>query len=375
MRLLKLLSALLLGLAPLAVSPVAEAARLLFSNNASTTVATAISSTATSVTVAAGTGALFPSITATGQHWRGTFEKSGDTSHCAAAGQCEIVVVTATSTDTFTITRAQEGTTALSWAVGDFFYLLPTAGDLAEFVQFDDLQSQLGNYAVDSGSANAYSVTLSPALLGHVTGMPIRVKFANTNTGASTFNDGAGTLALVTPDLQALQAGNIQGSGVGVVVYDGTRFELLGTYKATFSQVGGQIGTAQVPVSAVTQYTAQILSSAALTGTPTAPTAATGTSNTQIASTAFANPGSSLSANGFYKLPGGLIVEWGTVHFSGTNVTASFNTPFPTACVGIWLAAINSSNQIYPSSAPSATSYSIAGGSSGLNVFWEALGY
>lgn len=73
-----------------------------------------------------------------------------------------------------------------------------------------------------------------------------------------------------------------------------------------FTQLTGQASDAQVPESAVTQHQAaldlsftqmtdnptapqkaNILASAALTGTPTAPTAAVGTNTTQVASTAF----------------------------------------------------------------------------------------
>lgn len=49
----------------------------------------------------------------------------------------------------------------------------------------------------------------------------------------------------------------------------------------------GQVTNAQVPSGAVTQYSAAILANAALTGTPTTPTAPTGTNNSQVASTSF----------------------------------------------------------------------------------------
>lgn len=54
-----------------------------------------------------------------------------------------------------------------------------------------------------------------------------------------------------------------------------------------FTQITGQIADAQVPQSAVTQHKAAVLASAALTGTPTAPTAALGTNTAQVATTAF----------------------------------------------------------------------------------------
>ena len=331
-RLATLLLTALLYVSAASIPILSEAGNLLFANNASTTIASGISSTATSVTVAASTGSLFPSITTAGQHWRGTFVKNGN------PNLYEIVLVTATSGDVFTITRAQEGTTARAWSVGDYFNLFLTAADTREFAQLGDLQAQTGNYAVDSGTANAYSVTLSPALAAHNLGMPIRVKFANTNTGSSTFNDGAGALALVTPDLGALQPGNIQGGGIGVVIYDGTRFELLGTYKATFAQLGGQISNGQVPLSAVVQYGPQLFTSPTLTGGPTAPTASPGNSSTLLATTAFvqaavaaAAPGGSLTQNGWTLLSNGLLLDWGLANPNGGTVTVGFPRSFPNA--------------------------------------------
>ncbi|HEY6927445.1 MAG TPA: hypothetical protein VI653_28480 [Steroidobacteraceae bacterium] len=194
----------------------------LFTNNASTTLAVAISNTATSVTVASGTGALFPVPNpSVGSHFHATIVKNG------APGTFEIVDVTVAATDTFTITRAQENTTPLNWAVGDFFNLFPTAAGLMSFAQAADLQSQTQNYAVDTGSvSNIYGVTLTPALTSHVVGMPIRFKAAHTNTGNSVFNDGVGQAALVLPNLAGLTAGAIVAGGIYEATWDGTQFQL-----------------------------------------------------------------------------------------------------------------------------------------------------
>ncbi|MDP3048906.1 MAG: hypothetical protein Q8N12_05675 [Thermodesulfovibrionales bacterium] len=48
------------------------------------------------------------------------------------------------------------------------------------------------DYAPDTGAANAYVITLAPALTARVVGMPIHFMAANANTGASTLNDGLG---------------------------------------------------------------------------------------------------------------------------------------------------------------------------------------
>jgi hypothetical protein len=193
----------------------------LFSNNASTTLAAAISNTATTVTVASGTAALFPVPNATtGTHFHATLVKNG------APGTYEIVDVTAVSGDTFTISRHQESTSALGWSVGDFFNLFPTAAGLMSFAQAADVQSQTQNYAADTGTANAYVVALTPALTSHVVGMPIRWKALNGNTAASTFNDGVSSGSLTLPNGAALTPGLIVAGGIYTSTWDGTKFQL-----------------------------------------------------------------------------------------------------------------------------------------------------
>jgi hypothetical protein len=78
------------------------------------------------VVVTAGEGALFPTITS-GQYAVATLE---DTS-----GNIEVVYITGRTTDTMTITRAQEDTAALSFASGSRFELRVTAGILATLLQ------------------------------------------------------------------------------------------------------------------------------------------------------------------------------------------------------------------------------------------------
>lgn len=99
-------------------------ATVLFANNASTTLAGAITSTATTANLSSGTGSLFPSPSS-GQYFVLTFTDAG-------TGLInEIVWVTDVSGDVITMTRAQEGTTAKAWNAGDFAANLWTAGQAA----------------------------------------------------------------------------------------------------------------------------------------------------------------------------------------------------------------------------------------------------
>lgn len=97
----------------------------LFANNAASVLASGITNVATSLTVTIGHGARFPSPSG-GDYFLATLCQQG------SAGEInfEIVKVTARSTDTFTVVRAQEGTTGLAYNAGDKFELRLTKGTM-----------------------------------------------------------------------------------------------------------------------------------------------------------------------------------------------------------------------------------------------------
>lgn len=94
---------------------------LRLSNNGLSTLASGITSSATSITVATGDGSKFPALSA-GQYFMLTLVKS--------TGTFEIVKVTARSGDVLTVTRAQEGTTAAAFSTGDRMEHRLTAGSV-----------------------------------------------------------------------------------------------------------------------------------------------------------------------------------------------------------------------------------------------------
>ena len=102
-------------------------AKVLFSNNAVTSLASYISSTSTTMTLATGTGALFPEIK----------EGSGDYFYVTVldtSGSFEIVKVTARTADLCTIVRAQDNTQALNFPQGSTVEQRVTAGSLNDIV-------------------------------------------------------------------------------------------------------------------------------------------------------------------------------------------------------------------------------------------------
>lgn len=107
----------------------------LFSNTASAELASSISTSATAITVSAGQGAMFPTVPS-GSFFYATFTDSSN--------NLEIVKVTARNTDTLTVVRAQEDTTARTYSAGDKVELRLTAAGMNNFVQLDGAQTITG---------------------------------------------------------------------------------------------------------------------------------------------------------------------------------------------------------------------------------------
>lgn len=273
-----------------------------FTNNANSTLANPIRAGSFALSVAAGTGALFPPAnTNNGTYFIATLQ------HYVAGSVTfyEIIKVTGRSGDNMVISRGQEGTSAQAFNAGDTLALFPTAGTLANFVQPSQAQAQSYNYALDTGSANNYQVALTPPLTNHVVGMPIYFKAAHANTGASIFNDTLSNIAdpIILPNGAALVGGEIPAGCLCTVVFDGTHFQLtdssasVGFISAALANspaLGGDptaptaiTGNTGTPIATLDFVHNTLAASPVLGGNPTAPTPSTGNSSTSISTTAF----------------------------------------------------------------------------------------
>lgn len=119
-------------------------ADILFANNPAATLASSISPTDTSLTVASG-GGLFPSPTG-GDYIVITLISATN------PNIIEIIHSTARTSNTFTIERAQEGTTALSWNIGDLVQMRVTAGVLSTFQQYPFNQPASNKFFTEDGA-------------------------------------------------------------------------------------------------------------------------------------------------------------------------------------------------------------------------------
>lgn len=115
-------------------------------NNATTVLAGSITDSATSLSVQAGKGALFPTLSV-GDWFPLTLRNS--------SGSYEIVKVTARATDVFTIVRAQEGTAGTAFTAGDRADLRITAAALDTFVQAATALLQANNLSDLASAATA----------------------------------------------------------------------------------------------------------------------------------------------------------------------------------------------------------------------------
>ena len=203
-------------------------------NFAATTLTAGITNVATTFTVGTGTGALFPQPSTAGA-FNVVLWNSTDYSDPVQDPSVEIVRVTARSTDTFTITRAQEGTAASAHNLAGKAYkctLTITAKMITDI-------GGANSYTLDTGTTNTFVVAVTPPPAALVAGQVYKFKASNSNTGASTLNVAAlGAKNLFSPTGGALVANDITANAVVTAAYDGTSFYLQ---SSVASIVGTQI--------------------------------------------------------------------------------------------------------------------------------------
>lgn len=309
---------------------------LKLTNNAASVLAAPITSSATTLAIAPGDGSKFPSLGA--GDWFPLVVIKVD-------GTLEIMRCTARTNDTLTVTRAQEGTAAVAFAAGDRVELRLTSAALAGA----SVDTATTATAATTATRLQTARTLTVGNTGKAFDGSANLSWSLDEIGVTAFGLG-GAAASVPGD-------NIDASSIPTGFYYVTT-TTSGTKPPgddgfghlIVSREGGGVTARQVyldntvsriwtRVWAPSQWSGwseiAFLDSPAFTGTPTAPTPGLGDNSTKIATTAFlrnefvGSGRQSLAMQGYQRLPGGLILQWGRVSATvGTNGSITFPLAF-----------------------------------------------
>lgn len=171
---------------------------VLYTNNATSTLSAGITAGDTSLTVASGQGARFPAPTGA-DYFYATLINS--------AGSIEIIKVTARTTDTLTVTRAQDSTTAAAWLAGDRIEVRVTKAML------DDLKGERAARSGDTFSGQVKVDSTGASTVFSINGSTSSGFITHLVTNSSTFsNDNGATSGAL---FGALSQPTISNSGAG----------------------------------------------------------------------------------------------------------------------------------------------------------------
>lgn len=165
-----------------------------FSNFVNTTLASPVSSTATTITLASSANLPSPST---------QFPFAIVLNDAATRSIYEIVYATAISGATLTVLRGQEGTSAQSWLTGDYAYDGITAGQMASQGGFNNPMTTAGDIII--GGFNGTPTRLALGTSGYVltagASGAISWQAIPSVTGVSSFNTRTGAVTLQASDV------------------------------------------------------------------------------------------------------------------------------------------------------------------------------
>lgn len=188
-----------------------------FKNNANGTLASAVATGDTTVNLTGGHGNRFPTINASENEY--FFATLIDTS-----GNLEVVKVTARVTDSLTVVRGQDGTSALSFSASDIIELRPTSGALDRFLQVTGPQTGHNKKFINSEFAGG-TVNATTLQVGGVDAVSVSGTQTLTNkTLTNPIIDGTitGTGNFIQTGMIVMWSGTIANIPTGWVLCDGT---------------------------------------------------------------------------------------------------------------------------------------------------------
>ena len=143
---------------------------------------------------------------------------------------------------TTALTKDGQSTPTANIGMGNYKITNLGAATLStDAVRYGQLQSNADKLLTVTGT-DTMTGTASPALTAYAAGNTFVFVVPNTNTGAATINiDGLGAKSITRTGSTALVAGDMVANQVALIVYDGTRFQLLDGNSFTNLLVSGTL--------------------------------------------------------------------------------------------------------------------------------------
>jgi len=232
----------------------------LITNNAYSTLNSSITNSDTTITVAAGEGARFPAADGTDYFYATLIDTSNN---------LEIVKCTTRSTDTLTVVRAQDNTSAQAYTSGDRIEVRPCA------ILFEELRDDIADDAITTVKILDANVTAAKLATDAVTTDKI-------------VDDAVTTVKILDNNVTAAK---IAGADSAT---DGLAWIATGADAATWALAEEMEATKDVA-----------------------------------------------GTDGYVKLPGGVILQWGFNSGGGSTETVTYPLAFPTAVFAVTLTRLN----------------------------------
>jgi hypothetical protein len=184
------------------------------------------------------------------------------------------------------------------------------------------------NYAPDSGTTNAYVITLSPAATAYVNGLTVTMEAGTTNTGSATLNaNSLGSIAIVkqtTAGMTPLVGGEIISGQLYHLVWfaiSGGRFILIDPTPTNPPTLTVAHGTQVMPTTAIASGTCETEVTTTASGVLTSDALKVDTGGVDLTTVVGFQPSTAGTLTLFYR------VTSGNVNFKRCNNTASSITP------------------------------------------------
>ena len=202
---------------------------VLFKNNVTATLAAGISDTVTTIVVSSGQGSRFPTLSGGNYFYATLYDSSNN---------IEIVKVTARTTDTLTVVRGYDNSTAHSYVTGDSIAMRLTAGALSDVTAY-------------TPSGNISATTMAGAIAeldSEKAGLTTANTFSGVNTFGNTSNTFSGTFTGNVTGNVTGNANSIANSGGWSVTPSGTKLNFIynGVTVASLDSSGNFIALANV---------------------------------------------------------------------------------------------------------------------------------